>query len=276
MSFSSIAAVKAGLRPPQFFPRSFFSNAANATGHIKTSWPGAPSNGTYDTTLPGVALSGPHSAGILLPAPPSGLKNYLARLSMASSQSSTATSWLCLICDRLWHNGGINSGITTAQAVNSVAFPARDENGSTNGVGVFLAVEHSTSQTIGSVPVTTVSYTNSAGVSGRTATNSLHPFAAHSQTATTFLDLQSGDVGVRSVQSITINPAYTTGTLNLVAYRLIAAVPVIGGVGLIDPVTGCLPKVFDDAVLFYYSITGSSNADGSLGSMTNRLDLAAG
>jgi hypothetical protein len=276
MTIATFADVKSGLLPPLLSQRAFFSNSANASGHLKTAWAQTPSIGVYNGTLNGVTLSGPMLGALSQNDAAAGLKQYIARLSLTSPQASTTTSWLALLCDRLWHNGGINATSTSLQSITSPPWPARDINGSTDGEGVFLGVEFSGAHTIGSAPVITVGYTNSAGVAGRSATNSLHAFVAHSASAVTPLDLQAGDTGVRSVQSITINPAFTTAALNLVAYRPIVLMPVIGGAGVIDALTGCLPNIPDGAVLFFWEATGSSNADGSLGSFMIRLDLTAG
>jgi hypothetical protein len=78
----------------------------------------------------------------------------------------------------------------------------------------------------GAISNTTISYTNSAGVAGRTGTimpdwpatavlGHLSPFS-----------LQSGDAGVRSIQSITLGTSYVTGTVGLVLHRDIASVDV--------------------------------------------------
>lgn len=39
--------------------------------------------------------------------------------------------------------------------------------------------------------------------------------------------LQAGDVGIRSVQSITLGTSYVAGTISLIGYRLLAAAPVL-------------------------------------------------
>lgn len=65
-----------------------------------------------------------------------------------------------------------------------------------------------------------------------------------------FIGLQAGDTGVRSVQSLTLSATWTSGTINLVAYRLIAAleIPVAGTPNAIDLVTGGMPRIYDDTV----------------------------
>jgi hypothetical protein len=114
---------------------------------------------------------------------------------------------------------------TTAQTVNSVAFPARDLNGSANGEQVFVGILVATATTNGAaVTNTTMSYTNSAGTAGRTATISSFPATAVAGTFVPF-QLAAGDSGVRSIQTVTLGTSYGGGAIHIVAYRSLAMVP---------------------------------------------------
>lgn len=103
--------------------------------------------------------------------------------------------------DRLVHTSGLNGTLTTSQSVNTVALPAR---GGT-GAGVYAALEVYTAGG-GSTVNATITYTNSAGVSGRTATAS---FLMGNQGRFVVFPLTGGDLGVQSVQSVQL--AATTG-----------------------------------------------------------------
>ncbi|MBF9664229.1 hypothetical protein, partial [Streptococcus pseudopneumoniae] len=72
-----------------------------------------------------------------IPVPPASGNTHLSYAGFFSS----AQGGLVLLCDRLWHNSGFNVTLTTAQTVNSVTFPERDMDGTTNGEGVFVGVE---------------------------------------------------------------------------------------------------------------------------------------
>jgi len=155
--------------------------------------------------------------------------------------------------DRLWH--GLLSSTTSLQTVNSVTFPARDNNGSTNGDGVYLAIEIGPTGNDGAPDWgVTVTYTNSAGVAGRTATV-LSPYVqGFSREYRWFpLKLQSGDVGVRSVQDATFTAAIGVNT-NIVAYRVLTQLycqTTADGTGVADVVSLGMPRVYNGSYLMF-------------------------
>jgi len=141
----------------------------------------------------------------------------------SGSMSVTGGIWLV---DFLWYNTGLTVTTTTAQTVNSVAFPARDLNGSTNGEGVEFGILVATATTnAGAVTNTTASYTDSDGNAGATATIASFPATAVAGTIVPF-QLAAGDKGVRSIQSVTLGTSYGGGAISVVAFRRIAFIPV--------------------------------------------------
>lgn len=132
--------------------------------------------------------------------------------------------------DCLWINSGIVVTTTTAQAITTPTLPARDVNGSTNGDGLMIGLLVTAASTNAAVNNTmTVSYTNSGGTSGRTATltnnaGNMLPASAVVGTIVWF-NLQAGDIGVRSIQSITLAVSMTTGSVSLLIARPISGVP---------------------------------------------------
>lgn len=160
-----------------------------------------------------------------------------------------------VLCDRLWHNSGIVVTTTGAQAIVTPTWPARDANGATLGEGVLIAIEVSTATTNGAVTSPTISYTNSAGVAGRTGTMSnatgQFPVTAVAGTFATFA-LQAGDTGVRSVQSITLGTSLGAGAIHLVAYRPLATLDItVANVGASKDVVALgMPRLYDDTVPF--------------------------
>lgn len=124
-------------------------------------------------------------------------------------------------------------------------------NGSTNGVGVILGVEISGATGAGT-PTITVSYTNDANTSGKTATNSVATVA--SSAAGTFypISLAAGDTGVRSVQTLTLSATWNSGTMHLVAYRVLATLelPAAGIPNAVDALTSGMPRCYDTTVPF--------------------------
>lgn len=148
--------------------------------------------------------------------------NYLTELNLASAVNHTH-----LLYDVLWVNTGLVVTTTIAQAITQPTLPARDINGTTNGGGCSIALLFTAAATNAAVITnTTVSYTNSDGTAGRTATLSA---IVGSQIPATpvvgtliWFNLQAGDKGVRSIQSITLGTSLVTGTVSLMVTRDIA------------------------------------------------------
>lgn len=164
-------------------------------------------NGPYPPAPAGLP---PAVAGVALgraDGPPirtlgAGKKWVLGRNELLGQVSNAGTG---MLYDRLLHTGGLSGIVTTAQTVNSVALPARAGGG--DGVEVWVEIHTATGATLVTV---TVSYTNEAGVAGRTGTSSI---GAGSQAAGLLfspLALQAGDKGVRSIQSATLSASTLT------------------------------------------------------------------
>jgi hypothetical protein len=148
--------------------------------------------------------------------------NYLTEVTMGASVNHSH-----LFFDVLWVNSGIVVTTTTAQAIVSPTLPARDVNGTTNGEGCMIGMLTTTANTNAAVITnTTVSYTNSDGTAGRTATLSA---IVGSQIPATpvigtliWFNLQAGDKGVRSIQSITLGTSLGAGAVSLFIARDLA------------------------------------------------------
>lgn len=219
--------------------------------------------------LNGATFSGTVTGAIATPAAVAGAQSYVERLSLVHT-GGIGHIWLI---DKLWGNVPVVT-TTTGQAVTSPTWPARDTSASTNGAGVFLAVETSaTTGNAGAITNTTVTYTNSAGTGSRTATLASFPITGLTGTWLPF-SLQAGDVGVRSVQTVTLGTSYVSGQIHIVAFRLVCSLPV--------PLTNTgndrswanlgLPKVWDSSVLqLVYFPTGTS-----VGAVSGEITYAQG
>ena len=148
--------------------------------------------------------------------------NYLTELTMGASVNHSH-----LFFDVLWVNSGIVVTTTTAQSITTPTLPARDVNGTTNGEGCMIAMLTTTANTNAAViSNSTVSYTNSGGTSGRTAT--LTAIAGSQIPATpvigtiVWFNLQAGDKGVRSIESITLGTSLGAGAVSLMIARDLA------------------------------------------------------
>ena len=264
MAITTLDGVISGMQPPRYFSKAV--TATLVAGRPASLWAlgGNPGAGSFDSTLNGVTLSSSSALvnGQIPHYNPGSGNAYLARFQANATQPGTL-----LLLDRLWHNGGYTITSTSSQSITSPTWPARDNDGSTNGNGVFLAMEISAATGAGT-PTITVTYTNQAGTGSRTATNTIATVASSAIGATYLIGLQAGDTGVRSVQSVQLSATWTSGTMNLVAYRVIAALELAGAFipNAIDAVTGGMPRLYDGTVpwmVFQPNTTTASNVQGS-------------
>lgn len=153
---------------------------------------------------------------------------YLRDLNISGSQTGQF-----LLHDVLWVNSGLVVTTTTAQSITQPTLPARDLAGSTNGLGVFAGVLVTSATTnAGAITNMTMSYTNSDGTSGRTATIASFPATAAQGTFVSFL-LQAGDKGIRSIQSVTLGTSLVTGAISIICFvPLMAASALTANVSL--------------------------------------------
>jgi len=262
MAITSVAGISSGLlQPTNIFKNTNVTSNAGGMEWI-TSWYGTgypPAAAAYTGGLAGQVLTS-STAAIPFTNPPAGQNSYLGRVNRVGSNKGNSTN--LMLIDRMWENSGLNRTLTTAQTLTSVAWPARDLDQSTNGKGVYIALEVSTNVGGGTTaPTATMSYTNSAGVSGRVGVlfaSRLNPPAGQFFPFT----LDVGDVGVRSVQSITFSVSWgTSGVLHLVAYRPIVVCTNNSNAQRDtreDAVSMAMPRLFDNTVL--QTVTMAFNA----------------
>lgn len=179
------------------------------------------------------------------------------------------TSVACLVelYDLIWYNTGLSVTTTTAQAVAmpGSSVPTRDLNGTTDGEGWIPAILVTTATTNGAaVTNTTLSYTNQAGTAGRTATMASFPATAVAGTLMPF-ELQAGDRGCRSVQSVTLGTSYGGGAISLVLVRLLATVasPLANVGGIMNKLTADPTgvRVYDGSALFAAYVASATTAN---------------
>jgi len=203
------------------------------TGGVPGAWvPGTPGvNGavTNCDAAAGAAIIGSH----VHPDPASG-----SLFLTGASFSATLTSFQLLL-DPVWYNTGLSVTTTTAQNITQPTLPARDIDGTNNGVGWNAAIFVATATTnAGAITNMTLSYTDDQGNAGNTATITSFPATAVQATLVPF-ELAAGDRGIRSIQSITLGTSLVTGTISILHYRLLYAVPSptanVGQVQDLDP-----------------------------------------
>ncbi len=236
------------------------ANLTSVAGRPQSLWTANGSPGAGSTTLgqaaAGVVPTDASQGGIPFNNPVSG-NSYLGQVSGISS----ATGML-LIYDLLWVWGSGGSGwsvtTTTAQSTTSPAALTRPD---ANGVGTEAWLE--VLATMGAGAATpTLSYTNQDGTAGRT-TSGMTP--SYSTTApignTFFFNLTSGDTGIRSVQSLTLNTSMSSGTARICIGKRLAEIPVAANVGFkYDAYDLGLPQVYNDACICPIFIPNSTTS----------------
>lgn len=204
-----IAAIAAG-RTVQFYKPSLGCVAGFVYTHFRSA--GMPATAGAAPASTGVALSRASVGAMPIPAPSA--TSYFTSYESLLGQAGTL-----LVADRLVEFGGLSGIVTTAQPVSALALPAR----ATGATDVELWLETYTAMGGTASPTVTASYTNTADVTGRTATlaggipssggvlNRSYPFT-----------LQAGDTGVKSVESLTLGTSTgTAGNCGLVLRRTI-------------------------------------------------------
>lgn len=262
MAIITLDQAISGMQYPREIVKGLTGTMVAGRPHSTFYLPGQPGAAVAPTPgLAGAALTS-YAGQIPFNNPVVG-NTYLSRF---VAQSTIAGQ--LLLCDRLWHNSGITITQITAHTINSVTWPARDVSGSTNGNGVYIGVEVSAATGAG-VPTLTIGYTNQDGTAGRTATN-IVPTVASSIAGTFYpIGLQAGDTGVRSVQSFTLSATWTSGTIHLVAYRVLARLPLslANTPSSIDTFTSGFVRMYDNTVpfvIFIPSTTTTSNITGNV------------
>jgi len=184
------------------------------------------------------------------------------RLTMLGARVNTSTYGAAsmMVVDLLNVNGGLNATLTTPQTTN---LPTVALTRYTSGEGVMAGIVIYT--IVGGTATTvTISYTNSAGVSGRTSTATTIGGGSYRELGVLLpIPLQAGDTGVRSIESVTL--AATTGTAGNFGVCLFKPLSMIslesatGAMPLDSVSTGCiigsLAEIHPDACLTVSAIT---------------------
>lgn len=222
------------------------------------STPAAASSGGTTYTL---ASQG----GLAFTAPTGGQLTYALCWSISSTQAGTM-----MLYDRLWACSGLATGAGGTTTVTGMTAITRYSGGV--GAGIWYVCLTAPSAQTANMTIS-VTYTNSDGVSGRTATvvlsagsppptaNQAYPFA-----------LQSGDKGVQSIQSVTnTSGSFTGGTHGLMVGKVLAAAHcAIGNNGMMmDGLKMGLPQIPDTACLNFLSVCSTTNT----GYWTGTLNL---
>lgn len=263
MAITTLDGIVAGLgNAAQCLIINKASLSTQLAGGFTSLWraTGTPAQGAVPSTA-AICTKGLTGA-MLFNNPSSGLSSYLARMMLLSSSSATDVQ----IHDRLAHMGGLSGTSTTAQTA-AVDVSAASNNmdlrrGAANYSNVQWWLEWYTAT--GSTAVTaTVSYTNAAGVSGKTTTVSVAASVAASRMLPI---LGAGGEFIRSIQNVTLSATTgTAGSFGVTATRALCSMScaLANSSNIGDWAMLGFPRVHDDACLTIVMIPGST-ASGSL------------
>ena len=264
MAITTLDGAVAGMQPPYFWAKT--SSATGVAGRPQSLWAlaGSPGAGTFNSTLNG----GTYSSSSTIPAgafphydPTSG-NSYLARLSCAD----TVQGGMLLLCDRIWDNQLAVSN-TSLQSITMPTLPNRDNAGTNNGDGYLAAIEISAATSATAAALTSYTYTNQAGNSSSGVFLDAPTAVAAAIGQFYRLSLAAGDTGIRTITGVTFSTAWTSGTINMVLYRTLAAFEIpganIGNTG--DIVTLGLPQLWNGVCPWVVRIPSGAAVVNSMG-----------
>jgi hypothetical protein len=187
---------------------------------------GVPSSITITSAAGGVALCSTHAGALPLTTNSTAMTRYM--LSAGVGVASNAGFSVIQVVDVLWGISGIPY-TGASYAVNSTAVPLTR---STDGVGVQLMVVMDASHTSATNTTATVTYTNSAGTTGRTVAGIVMTTASRAHhirpAGYPFLTLMAGDQGVKSVESISFNATIGAGACSIFMVKPLMSIPTLG------------------------------------------------
>jgi hypothetical protein len=224
------------------------SQTAGVPGAMAT--PDAASSG-------GTSYTGSAAGGLPFTAPSGSNSLYLASVNATCSVPNSL-----YIIDRLWACRGLSTTLGATSTVTGMSNITRYSS----GVGAEIWYWCITASTFVAGTMT-VTYTNSAGVAGRTCTISLAPGSTSPLTTGQCYvgSLQAGDTGVRSVQSVTnTSCSFGGGSHGLfVAKRIITAPMTINSPGTtLDGLRTGLQQIDSNACLNFVQLCSSAVSTG--------------
>lgn len=242
MAITTLDALVAGLTSGQRKAWQKAAQGGGASGGYVSAYKtgGTPAGAATPPTGTGEIPTNATAGALPFTNPSGGQLAYLAQFSAACHTTGTVTLY-----DRLWHNSGLSGTTLTAQTVNSLALTRPDANG--NDVECWLECNTATGTTARTL---TVSYTDAANGAGRAGTIAIpaNMLAGRMIPMTN----QSGDYGVKSIQSATLSASTgTAGDFGLVLLRRIADIPMLvsdSGVDR-DAFALGLPQIYSGACL---------------------------
>lgn len=186
---------------------------------------GVPSSATITSAAGGVAMCSTHAGALPITTQSSAFKHYLLSAGCGVARNDGLS--VVGLVDVLWGISGIPYTGSTYD-INSTAVPLTR---STNGVGAQIMVVMDTSHTSATNTTATITYTNSAGTTGKTVTvvMTTGSRAHHIRPAGyPFCTLAAGDAGVLSIEKISFNSTIGAGACSIFLVKPIMFMPTLG------------------------------------------------
>lgn len=249
MAITSVEEVRQGLIPPLYLMEANTTGAAGFYG-FQTQPITTGINGQV-LTSPQSTWVGQTSKNVFYNNPVAGNFTYISGCTTLISKNSTvygsSFAHSVIVADFLW----LTSGLALSTGPQSIAFPTlpnRDNNGENLGEGV-IPIFYVTSTSLGASPVSiSITYTNSKGVTDRSSTTT--DTISNLEASATILPLQSGDTGVRSIQTIEFGVSPVSGTPVIALIRPLIITGACFGTKTKNGTDNLLlTKIFDNSVL---------------------------
>lgn len=256
MAITTLDGALAGMQPPRDFIKVASPALIAGRPHSLFYLAGIPPAAAFPAPGIGGAVLTTYAGQIPFTNPVSG-NSYLARLQAQATIAGTL--WLC---DRLWHNSGIDETSTAEQTfVGAAQIPARDMNGTNAGDGVFAGIEVSVITAAG-IPTLTLKYTNQAGTQNQTATGIIASLATSAVGSFYPIGLAAGDKGIQLAQSLTLSATWTSGDIHCVLYRVIAKLelPLAFVPVAVDALTAGFVRMYNNSVPFLIFVPSTTTA----------------
>lgn len=250
MAITSVEGVRQGLIPPLNIWDSNSTGAATFYG-----FSGQP----IITGINGQALTSPQSTwtsqifkNTSYTNPEVGKSTYISGCMSLISKNATvygnSFAHAIIIADFLWLTSGLAFS-TGPQSITFPTLPSRDINGENLGEGVIPMFFVSPPTALGADPVSiAITYTNSKGISGRSSTTT--DTVSILECSAVMLPLQSGDTGVRSIQTIEFGANPVSGTPVIALIRPLIITGACFGTKTKNGIDNLLlTKIFDNSVL---------------------------
>lgn len=262
--FKNIRSLVDAQEEGRYCVSTFRKNASSTT--TGTVWydlayaPGNPSPTYYASTpLVGAPMSHTENGGLYVGKAASPYQKFLKRLSLMVLGSSAIAPITFKLLEYLYYYPFVDDSSTDPQVLDNSAPVPRLAAGEGAQVIAINQASRTGGQTF------TFSYTNQAGVSGRTSQAVTQNSAAsvgnllnsqntnNANTCGPFIALQHGDTGVRSIESVSMVSGTDIGLFALVLVKPIADICLTSVTAPVEidyfHMTSTIPKVSDDAYL---------------------------